>query len=111
MRSAPVGDGRRPSGEPGSEDTLKQPNTDSSGQPFDAATIEAVWSKAATSSEHPPLRLDPYGALIWREGYGNNNTKLGWEIGFRTPPSRGGSDDLENLQPLQWENNRHNGHG
>jgi len=89
---------------------FKQPNTDSSGKPFDEATIEAVWSKAAVSREHSPLRLDPYGALIWREGYGNTNSKLGWEIGYRTPLTRGGRDDVENLQPLQWENNRHNGY-
>jgi hypothetical protein len=77
---------------------------------FDEATVEAVWNKAAVSSDHPPLRVDPYGALIWRGGYGNTNSRLGWEIGYRTPPSRGGSDDLGNLQPLQWENYRQNGH-
>jgi hypothetical protein len=94
-----------------SNNMCKWPNTDASGKPFDATTIEAVWSKATVSSEHSPLRLDPYGALIWKEGYGNINTKFGWEIGHRRSPDRGGGDDLENLQPLQWENNRHNGHG
>ena len=86
-------------------------NTDASGKPFDETTIEAVWSKAPISSEHPPLRVDAYGALIWRGGYGNTNSKFGWEIGHKNPLSRGGSDELENLQPLQWENNRHNGDG
>jgi hypothetical protein len=89
----------------------KQPNTDASGKPFDVAIIEAVWSKAAVSREHPPLRLDPYGALIWKEGYGNTNSRFGWEIGHRKPLDNGGGDDLDNLQPLQWENNRFNGHG
>ena len=84
-------------------------NTDASGKPFDASTIEAVWSKAAPSTEHPPLRVDPFGALIWKEGYGNTNSRLGWEIGHRRPLDRGGGDELENLQPLQWENNRRNG--
>lgn len=88
-----------------------RPSIDASGKPFDAATIEAVWNKATPSSDHPPLRLDPYGALIWKEGYGNTNSKLGWEIGYRVSLARGGSSDLENLQPLQWENSRHNGHG
>ena len=90
---------------------LRQLSVDTSGKPFDEATVEAVWSKAPVSGDHPPLRVDPYGALIWRGGYGNTNSKLGWEIGYRTPPSRGGSDDLDNLQALQWENSRHNGHG
>jgi hypothetical protein len=90
---------------------FKQPNTNASGKPFDAETIEAVWGKAILSSEHSPLRLDPYGALIWKQGYGNTNSRFGWEIGYRTPLDHGGRDDLENLQPLQWENNRRNGHG
>ncbi len=84
-------------------------NTDASGKPFDEATIEAVWNTAPLSSDHPPLRVDAYGSLMWRWGFGNTNSKLGWEIGYRTPLARGGNDNLENLQPLQWQNNRHNG--
>jgi len=90
---------------------LKQLSLDTSGKPFDEATVEAVWGKTPVSSDHPPMRVDPYGALIWKEGYGNTNSRFGWEIGHRTPPSQGGNDDLENLQALQWENSRHNGHG
>ena len=85
------------------------PNTDASGKPFDEATIEAVWSKAPLSSDHPPLRVDAYGALIWREGYGNTNSKFGWDIRYKRPLAKGGKDDLENLQPVQWENNGRNG--
>jgi hypothetical protein len=90
---------------------FRRPNTDASGRPFDAATIEAVWSKATICSEHPPLRVDAYGALIWKEGYGNTNSRFGWEIGYRKALANGDRDDLENLEPLQWENNRRNGHG
>jgi hypothetical protein len=86
-------------------------NTDASGKPFDEATVEAVWIKASISSEHPPLRVDAYGALIWRGGYGNANSRLGWEIGHKNPLANGGRDELENLQPLQWQNNRRNGDG
>ena len=89
---------------------FRHPNTDMSGKPFDAATIEAVWSKAVPSTEHPPLRVDALGALIWREGYGNTNTRFGWEIGRRRPLSQGGGDELDNLEPRQWENNRRNGY-
>lgn len=87
------------------------PSTDTTGKPYDAAMIEAVWSKATPSGEHPPMRLDAFGALIWREGYGNTSSKFGWEIGHRQPSAKGGGDQLENLEPLQWENNRGNGHG
>ena len=84
-------------------------NTDAAGKGFDEKIIEAVWSKAPLSSDHPPLRVDSYGALIWRGGYGNTNSKFGWEIGHKNPLSHGGGDELDNLQALQWENNRRNG--
>jgi hypothetical protein len=55
--------------------------------------------------------VDAYGALIWRGGYGNINSKFGWEIGYKRPLPNGAIDELENLQPLQWQNNRRNGDG
>lgn len=86
-----------------------QLSTDASGKPFDTSIIEAVWNKAALSREHPPMRVDAFGALIWREGYGNTASKFGWEIVRRHPLKEGGGDNIENLEPLQWENIRHNG--
>jgi hypothetical protein len=86
-------------------------STDTCGKPFDAAIVEAVWNKAAPSPEHAPLRLDAFGALIWQQGYGNTNTRFGWEIAHRRPVSQGGGDELDNLEPRQWENNRRNGDG
>jgi hypothetical protein len=78
----------------------KHLNTDVSGKPFDETIVE-----------HPPLRVDAYGALIWRGGYGNGNSKFGWEIGHKKPIPNGGRDEMENLQPVQWQNNRRNGDG
>ncbi len=41
--------------------------------------------------------------------YGVTDSLYGWEIDHVVPKSIGGSDDLNNLQPLQWQNNRHKG--
>jgi hypothetical protein len=82
------------------------PNTDSVGKPFDPATIQAVWHKAELNTKDAPLRTDAFGSLMWKEAYGNTNSKLGWEIDHIKPVSQDGGDGLENLQALQWEHNR-----
>jgi hypothetical protein len=87
----------------------RHPNTNESGKPFDEATIKAVWEKARVSAAHHPLRIDACGSIIWKEAYGNMNSKLGWEIDHIKPVAEGGGDELENLQPLQWQNNRRKG--
>ncbi len=84
-------------------------NTDLAGKPFHENIIQAVWQMAALSREFPPLRVDCFGALMFEHGYGATSSKLGWEIDHRKPVLEGGGDGLENLQPLQWQNNRTKG--
>jgi 5-methylcytosine-specific restriction endonuclease McrA len=84
----------------------RQTNTDASGQPFSPELVEAVWQKARTMGVHETLRVDAWGWTIVRSDYGNNRSRYGWEIDHILPVSQGGGDELTNLQPLQWENNR-----
>lgn len=66
--------------------------------------IEAVWSKGTQVSNNDPrsVRQDVCGAWIVRNEYANRKSEFGWEIDHINPK---GTDDLSNLQPLQWENN------
>lgn len=81
-------------------------------QPFSEYIVEAVWRKGTIVVGINPAvrRKDACGAWIDRDQYGvtvDNGT--GWEIDHVFAVVRGGSDNLGNLQPLQWQNNRAKG--
>lgn len=75
---------------------------------FDDETIQRVWEKGHTIPlyDQNVYRKDDCEAWIRRGNYGNHNSTFGWEIDHIKPESEGGTDDISNLRPLQWENNR-----
>ena len=78
---------------------------------FDDATINAVWNKGQIIGTNNPAvyRKDECDAWIYRQDYGNRDSQYGWEIDHLKPVDLGGSDQLSNLRPLQWENNASRG--
>lgn len=86
----------------------RERNTDMYGKPFSSATVNAVWRKGRETpgADSSIWRHDLCGKSIRFADHGNTNSQYGWEIDHIRPVTRGGTDDLANLQPLQWENNR-----
>jgi len=72
-----------------------------------------VWSKGTVAQGYNGnfYRRDAFGSWMQYSAHGETLSNFGWEIGYINPIEKGGTDDLSNLQPLQWQNNRRNGNG
>ena len=84
--------------------------------PFASASEQLkllVWAKGKIDCGYNGnfYRRDAHGAWMQYSAHGDTLSHFGWEIGYIKPPSQGGTDELANLQPLQWQNCRRNGHG
>ena len=71
---------------------------------------DQVWEKGKKIRGKDPnrYRMDSYGNEIDYNQYGEDTLK-GWEVDHIKPASKGGTNDLDNLQPLQTEANREKG--
>jgi hypothetical protein len=81
------------------------------GGSWDNTTLLRVWQKGRLipNFDSSIWRWDSYGSVIRWDRYGNTSSEHGWEVDHIRPIAANGSDDLKNLQPLQWQNNRQKG--
>ena len=76
----------------------------------------AVWAKGKKVPDkdgkhwNPAVwRYDICGKPIKYSEHGNTSKDTGWEIDHKKPTAKGGKGIIDNLQPLQWKNNRTKG--
>ena len=77
---------------------------------FNKSRLDQVWDKGATvRGKNPNLyREDIWGNEMYYPSYGKDTPK-GWSVDHSKPTSKGGTDHLNNLQPMQSSANKSKG--
>ncbi|MGB4655469.1 MAG: HNH endonuclease signature motif containing protein [Bacteroidales bacterium] len=72
--------------------------------------LDQIWEKGSTiRGKNPDLyRKDKYGNTMYRRSYGKTS-KMGWNVDHSKPISLGGTDHLNNLQPMNSKVNSSKG--
>ncbi len=65
---------------------------------------KATFSNPKVQASPDEFRLDDNGAIIQWSQFGEQS-EYGWTIDHRLPISKGGTDDIRNLDALHWKNN------
>lgn len=75
---------------------------------FSEEKIQKVWEKGSKVEGYDEnrYRQDTCGAWMEREKYGDQKDNFGWEIDHVYPDAKGGGNELQNLRPMNWANNR-----
>ena len=65
-----------------------------------------VWAKGEIFAGNDPVfwRKDQCGAWIFRGHFMRKDSEYGWVIDHIKPISEGGTNDILNLRPMQWDN-------
>lgn len=68
---------------------------------FSQERINQVWDKGnVIRGKNPDLyRMDLFGNIMYKPSYGKYSP-MGWNIDHSKPQSKGGTDHLNNLQPM-----------
>ena len=63
--------------------------------------LDQIWDKGATiKGKNPDLyRKDIYGNVMFKPSYGKIS-EMGWNVDHSKPQTLGGTDHLNNLQPM-----------
>ncbi len=76
-------------------------------RPYTHQELSLIWNKAViVPGVNPTIRRkDICGAWIDWTAYGNRQSSVGWEVDHAIAIANGGAHHINNVRPLQWQNN------